>query len=278
VKQPELTAATRLFALLGDPVSHSLSPVIHNAALKSLGLDGVYVALRCNSADVSGAIQLLARAGGGGNVTVPHKQTAARAVEQRTAAAERTGACNTFWLADGKIVGDNTDVAGFARALKQFAGDPKGARVLLLGAGGAARAVVVALSDANVAAIDVLARRPGQVQELVPLAGKTETRPVTTLSKQYDLIVQSTPLGLHPQDPLPFDADHLQGAPAVMDLVYRPEGTRLVHALRAAGARAVDGKEMLLQQAAESFERWWQTPAPLAVMRSALTPPNLPAV
>jgi shikimate dehydrogenase len=112
----------------------------------------------------------------------------------------------------------------------------------------------------------------------VPLAGKTETRPVTTLSKQYDLIVQSTPLGLHPQDPLPFDADHLQGAPAVMDLVYRPEGTRLVHALRAAGARAVDGKEMLLQQAAESFERWWQTPAPLAVMRSALTPPNLPAV
>ena len=274
MKQPDLTAATRLFALLGDPVSHSLSPVIHNAALKSLGLDGVYVALRCKSADVAGAIQLLARAGGGGNVTVPHKQTAARAVEQRTTAAERTGACNTFWLENGRVTGDNTDVAGFARALAQFVGDVKGARVLLLGAGGAARAVVAALTDAGVEAIDVITRRPEQVQELFPLAGKTQTRSVSSLSERYELIVQSTPIGLHEDDPLPFDPDRVQGTPAVMDLVYRPGGTRLVQAMRATRARAVDGTEMLLQQAAESFERWWHTPAPLDVMRAALNPPN----
>ena len=273
-----MTAATRLFALLGDPVAHSLSPVIHNAALKSLGLDGVYVALRCASSDVAGAIRLLAHAGGGGNVTLPHKQTAAGAVERRTDAVERTGACNTFWLEAGRIVGDNTDVAGFGRALTQFVGDTKGARVLLLGAGGAARAVVVALADAGVAAIDVIARRPEQVRELEPLAGKTQTRSVQSLSEQYDLIVQSTPLGLHAEDPFPLDPDRLRGTPAVMDLVYRPGGTRWVNAVRAAGARGVDGMEMLLQQAAESFERWWKTPAPIDVMRAALGPPNLPTV
>ena len=278
MSQPELTATTRLLALLGDPVAHSLSPVIHNAAMKSLQLDGVYVALRCASADVPAAIRLLAHSGGGGNVTVPHKQTAAAAVDRSTAAVERTGACNTFWLEGGRVIGDNTDVAGFARALELFVGDPKGARVLLLGAGGSARAVVVALADARVASIDVIARRPAQVNELVPLARKTEVRSVPALAQRYDLIVQTTPLGLHPDDPLPLDPERLHDTPAMMDLVYRPGGTRWVHSVRAAGARAVDGMEMLLQQAGESFTRWWRRPAPLEVMRDALRPPNLPAM
>jgi shikimate dehydrogenase len=277
VTHPELTAATRLFALLGDPVAHSLSPVIHNAALQSLQLDGAYMALRCASSDVASAIRLLAHAGGGGNVTVPHKQTAARAVERRTDVVERTGACNTFWLEDGSVVGDNTDVAGFARALAEFIGDAQGARVLLLGAGGAARAVVVALADARVAAIDVVARRPAQVQELVPLAGNTLTRAVPRLSERYDLVVQATPLGLHPDDPFPLDPDQLLGASAVMDLVYRPGGTRWVQAARLAGVRAVDGMEMLVQQAGEAFTRWWQRSAPLDVMRAALVPRIPPA-
>jgi shikimate dehydrogenase len=278
VNRPDPTAATRLLALLGDPVAHSLSPVIQNAAMKSLQLDGVYVALRCASAEVSPAIRLLAHSGGGGNVTLPHKQTAAAAVDRRTTAVERTGACNTFWLEGGQVIGDNTDVAGFARALELFVGDTKGARVLLLGAGGAARAVVVALADAGVAAIDVITRRQARVRELVRLAEKTEVRAVPRLAERYDLIVQATPLGLHGDDPLPLDPERLHDTPAVMDLVYRPGGTRWVHSVRAAGARAVDGMEMLLQQAGESFTRWWGRPAPLDVMRNALRPPNVPAV
>jgi shikimate dehydrogenase len=278
VTQPELTAATRLLALLGDPVAHSLSPAIHNAAMRSLQLDGVYVALRCASADVSSAIRVLAHAGGGGNITLPHKRTAAAAVDRRTAAVERTGACNTFWLENGHVIGDNTDVTGFARALELFVGDTKGARVLLLGAGGAARAVVVALADAGAASIDVITRRPAQARELVPLAEKTQIRSVPNLAQRYDLIVQTTPLGLHADDALPLDPEQLQDTPAVMDLVYRPGGTRWVHSVRAAGARAVDGLEMLLQQAGESFTRWWHQPAPLDVMRNALRPPNLPAI
>jgi shikimate dehydrogenase len=141
VNRPELTAATRLLALLGDPVAHSLSPVIQNAAMKSLQLDGVYVALRCASTDVPSAIRLLAHSGGGGNVTLPHKQTAAAAVDRRTAAVERTGACNTFWLEGGRSL-ETTQTWRDLRALDLFVGDTKGARVLLLGAGGVARAVV----------------------------------------------------------------------------------------------------------------------------------------
>ena len=274
----KLTATTRVFALLGDPVAHSLSPVIQNAAVQALRLDGVYVALRVTSAEVANAIRTLAHAGGGGNVTLPHKQTAAQSVERRTAAVERTGACNTFWLDDGRVVGDNTDVSGFQRALESLVGDVAGARVLLLGAGGAARAVVVALADAQVDTIDVIARRPVQVAELEPLAGTSTVRAVVRLSDPYDLIVNATPLGLHHDDPLPLDPDDLKGTPAVMDLVYKPDGTRWVHALRATGVQAVDGMEMLLQQGAESFSRWWHRAAPLDAMRAALVPPNAPTI
>jgi shikimate dehydrogenase len=274
----KLTATTRVLALLGDPVAHSLSPIIQNAAIQALQLDGVYVALRVTTAEVANAIRTLAQAGGGGNVTLPHKQTAAQSVERRTAAVERTGACNTFWLEDGRVVGDNTDVSGFQRALEGFVGSVAGTRVLLLGAGGAARAVVVALADLQVDTIDVIARRPVQVAELEPLAGTSTVRAVLRLAETYDLIVNATPLGLHHDDPLPLDPDDLQGATAVLDLVYQPEGTRWVHAVRAAGVQAVDGKEMLLQQAAESFSRWWQRAAPVDAMRAALSLPNAPTV
>src|SRR5262245_22298309 len=273
-----LTATTRVFALLGDPVAHSLSPVIQNAALQALHLDGVYVALRVTTAEVANAIRTLAHAGGGGNVTLPHKQTAAQSVEYRTAAVERTGACNTFWLDDGRVVGDNTDVSGFRHALEAFVGSVAAARVLLLGAGGAARAVVVALADAQVDTIDVIARRSVQVAELEPLAGTSTVRAIMRLAEPYDLIVNATPLGLHHDDPLPLDPDDLEGTPAVMDLVYQPDGTRWVHAVRATGVQAVDGMEMLLQQAAESFSRWWHRAAPLDAMRAALVPPNAPTI
>jgi shikimate dehydrogenase len=120
--------------LLGDPVSHSLSPRIQNAAMASQGIDAVYGALRCSSDDCKRLLPGLARANGGGNVTVPHKAVAALVVEQPSDIVQRTGACNTFWLEHGKICGDNTDVVGLRRTLNEFVGQLKGARVALLGA------------------------------------------------------------------------------------------------------------------------------------------------
>ena len=136
-----VTSRTQVLALLGDPVDHSLSPVIQNAAFREAGVDGVYVALRCEAPDLVGFMHGLGRAGGGGNITLPYKQKAASFLDERSEAVRRTGACNTFWGRDGKVCGDNTDVEGFRRALKHFLGrSSEGFRVLLLGAGGAARA------------------------------------------------------------------------------------------------------------------------------------------
>ena len=143
-----VTARTRVLGLLGDPVSHSRSPLIQNAAIRALGLDGVYVALRCGARELPGLLRGLAHAGGGGNVTIPHKEAAYEAVDRCTDAAEATGACNTFWLADGEVWGDNTDVAGFSAALRLLLGRSiSGGRALVIGAGGGARAVVHTLAS-----------------------------------------------------------------------------------------------------------------------------------
>lgn len=272
------TAATRLFALLGDPVSHSLSPRFQNAALRALGLDAVYVALRCSADDLPGLLRGIARAGGGGNVTVPHKALAAATVDVPSGAVVRTGACNAFWLENGAILGDNTDVAGVREAVRALLGrEPAGARVLLLGAGGAASAAVCALADCGVERIvianrttdraNVLAERFRAPGVRVDVAGSVDALAGDT----FDLAVNSTSLGLKSADPLPLDAD----APgpsvgAALDLVYAAEGTRWANAMRARGLPAADGKEMLVQQGAAAFRRWWRMDPPLDVMRAAL--------
>jgi shikimate dehydrogenase len=275
---PAPTAATRLFALLGDPVSHSLSPRFQNAALRALGLDAVYVALRCAADDVPGLIRGVARAGGGGNVTVPHKAVAAAAVDRPSDAVLRTGACNAFWLEDGAVHGDNTDVAGVLEAVRALLGRlPAGARVLLLGAGGAASAAVCALADAGAERIVIANRTVERAEALaqrfrapgvrIDVAGSVDA----LAGDHFDLAINSTSLGLKPGDALPLDPD----APgpvvgAALDLVYAAGETRWVHALRARGLPAADGKEMLVQQGAAAFRRWWGMEPPLDVMRAAL--------
>ena len=137
-----ITARTRVLALFGDPVEHSASPEIQNAAFIEAGVNGVYIAVRCATEDLAGFMRGLALAGGGGNITLPHKEKAAAIVDVSSEAVRRTGACNTFWGQDGKVHGDNTDVEGFRRALRIFVDGPsQGIRALVLGAGGAARAV-----------------------------------------------------------------------------------------------------------------------------------------
>jgi shikimate dehydrogenase len=273
-----ITARTRLFVLLGDPVAHSLSPRLHNAANQAAGVDGIYVALRCLRDDLPGFLRGLSRGGGGGNVTLPHKEKAATVLDRPLHAVRRTGACNTFWFEDGKVVGDNTDVEGFRRSLRDFLGrSPEGARVLLVGAGGAARAALVALLDDGVGEVSVTNRTMERARNMVRRIGGARTRLLATRTawqgQSYDLVVNATSVGLRFGDPSPLALDRLGSIGGVVDMVYREGTTTFVESAQSLGIPAMDGRPMLAHQAAAAFERWWDQPAPLEVMQGALTEP-----
>jgi shikimate dehydrogenase len=274
------TAATRLLALLGDPVSHSLSPVFQNAALRALGLDAVYLALRCSADDLPGLLRAIARAGGAGNVTVPHKEAAARSVDRLAPAAQMTGAVNAFWLEGGEVWGDNTDAEGVAKAARALVGETEWGSMLadsalLIGAGGAARAALYALEDGGVEHVHLLARNRDRAEALRQRWDTfgfriTVVTPDDDLSgMSFDLAINSTPLGLKPDDPLPPTGG--AAIRAALDLVYARGGeTPWVQEVRGRGVPAADGTGMLLWQGAAAFRRWWNVEPPLEVMRAAL--------
>lgn len=272
----QIGAATRLIVLLGDPVAHSLSPAFQNAAIDAAGLDAVYLALRCDAGRMPGLLEGIAGGGGAGNITVPHKQRAAELVEDATGAVTRTGACNTFWAEGGRTLGHNTDVEGFAGAARGLIGSPAGARVLVLGAGGAARAAVAALLDDRADAVHVLNRSKPTAEALrdaLDPRGRrvTVVQPTADLRREgFDLVVNATPLGLHPDDPAPLRFDAVGRVGAALDLVYRSGGTRWVAAAQRRDIPATDGTEMLIQQGAASFRRWFGREPPLKIMRQAL--------
>jgi shikimate dehydrogenase len=273
------SAGTRLVALLGDPVEHSLSPRFQNAAFRAARLDAVYLALRCDASALPGLLRGIARAGGAGNVTIPHKALAAGLVDRATDAVRETGACNTFWLEDGEVWGDNTDVHGAAVAIRSLLGrPPEGARVLLLGAGGAARAALGACLAAGAAEVLVWNRTPGRAAELVRLFGGSGSGRVARVDSPWDprggpldLVVNATAAGLAAGEGLPLPS---RDAPigAALDLAYAPpDGTAWVRALRARSVPAADGTEMLLHQGAAAYARWWGADPPLSAMRAALS-------
>lgn len=277
---PRIDARTRLVALLGDPVSHSLSPVIQNAAFRAAGVPGVYLALRTGAESLEQMMRGIAGGGGAGNVTVPHKEAAVAVLDQATDAVRRTGACNTFWSESGEMWGDNTDVSGFrAAAAALMGGSPRGSRVLLIGAGGAARAVLAALEDDGAGEVVILNRSPERAAALLahfeagPLRLSLARGGGGLEGARFDLVVNATSLGLRPEDPLPIPAEAVGGA-AALDLVYSLGGTPWTRALLAAGVPTADGIEMLIRQGAEAFERWWDVPAPLDAMRAALPRPS----
>jgi shikimate dehydrogenase len=270
-----ITARTRVLTLLGDPVAHSASPEIQNAAFAEAGVDGVYVAVRCEPADLSGFMRGLARAGGGGNITLPHKEKAASTVDVPSEAVRRTGACNTFWGVDGKLHGDNTDVDGFRRAVRTFMNGPiQGIRVLILGAGGAARAALLGLLEEGAGEVLLFNRTAERARAVTRRIGGERARAVPLAQalddERFDLVVNTTRLGLEPNDPAPFDLSRLDRIGAAMDLVYGREKTSFVRSAEVLGVRSTDGMEMLVQQGAASFERWWARPAPIEAMRAAI--------
>ena len=270
------TAKTRLLTLLGDPILHSRSPEIQNRAFEAAGMDGVYVALQCKEEDLEGFMVSIARSGGGGNITLPHKEKAAAIVEIASEAVVQTGACNTFWGDErGRIHGDNTDVDGFRSALSFFIGSvPSGIRVLLLGGGGAARASLLGLIDEGADEIVIFNRTPERARSMSRRIGGERTRVIPVLEEiegeDFDLVINATCLGLEKNDPSPVELERLGCVGAAMDLVYGRHVTPFVRAAEAMDIRATDGAEMLVRQGAASFERWWGIPAPVEAMRAAM--------
>jgi shikimate dehydrogenase len=274
------SGATRVVALIGSPVRHSLSPAIHNAAFRAAGLDNVFVAFDVAPGRAAGAIDAV-RAMGliGLSVTMPHKTDVADAVDRLTAAAEAVGAVNTVGWRGSMLIGDNTDGAGFLDAVRLDEGfDPQSRRCLVIGAGGAARAVVRALADAGAAEIVVVNRTEERAEAAAALAGRVGRVGTAAEAGEADLVVNATPVGMPDSDeptpigqrpPLPVDPADLGAGQLVVDLVYHPAVTPLVDAARAAGAVAVNGLGMLIHQAAHAFRLWTGEDPPLEVMSAA---------
>ena len=257
--------------LLGHPVSHSLSPAFQNAALRRAGLHLHYDAVDVDPADLDAMLDVLIRDNVWGNVTIPHKERAAARCTRLTPLATRVGAVNTFWVEDGALHGDNTDVGGFRELLAATAPDiDRGRPVTILGAGGAAAAAIVALEAEQFADVRVYARTGARASALgrrFPFV-----RPLDDASaslRDAALVINATPVGLDGQS-VPIAIDDLDPGAVVLDLVVGPNETPLVHAARARGLRAADGLTMLLGQGALAFERWFGTSPDRAVMREAV--------
>jgi len=250
--------------VIGWPVKHSRSPVIHRFWLKELGLAGDYVLQPVEPDDIAGFFRDLPKSRYVGcNVTVPHKEAAFAAVARREAAAEETGALNTIWIEDGRLVGTNTDPLGFLANLDAEAPgwDAKPGPAVVLGAGGAARAIVWALLARGFAPITVVNRTP---QRATAFAARFGNRVIPAgfdklpaLVGTATVLVNTTTLGMHGQPPLRIDLSPLADTAVVNDLIYVPMETPLLTAARARGLRAVGGLGMLLHQAVTGFEHWF---------------------
>jgi shikimate dehydrogenase len=252
-------------------VAHSLSPAIQNAALRSAGIPLTYEVNDVLPQDLGSVLARVVADRAAGNVTVPHKEQAHRACRSVTPIARRVGAVNTFWVDDGTLAGDNTDVAGFHNAVVALRGtEPSRARVALVGAGGAGAAVLAAVADWPASEVRVWNRTPARAIALVarfPEVGMAVASMADTVDGA-DLVVNATTIGLS-DDAVPMDPRMLPPGADVIDLVYRPGETTWVREARAHGHRACDGLSMLIEQGALAFERWFGQPADRSAMRAA---------
>jgi shikimate dehydrogenase len=249
-------------------VRHSLSPALHNAGYEALGLDWVYVAFEVPAGGAPAALEAMRALGLGGlNVTMPHKSAVAEAVDRLTPTAAALGAVNTVVPEAGHLVGDSTDGPGFLASLADAGFDPAGTRCLVLGAGGAARAVVHALGTAG-ALVEVAARREDAAIRAAELAtGRVVS---SDAAEGADLVVNATPVGMVANPGLPVDPDRLGPGQLVVDLVYQPRETELLVAARARGAATADGVGMLVHQAALAFRAFTGEDPPLDALRAAV--------
>ena len=275
-----ISGKTRVCGVIGDPIEHTLSPIMHNAAFKALKLDFAFLAFKVKAADVEKAVSGMRALGIHGlNVTMPHKSAVINYLDEVDQAAKAIGSVNTILNKDGRLFGFNTDGVGALQALRENGVEPRGKKVLLLGAGGAARAIAYTLAR-EADELVILNRTAKQAAELANLLKQTFDRKVVadTLSsnaikdtlQDSDVLINATSVGMKPnanQTPVAFE--WLRPDLAVMDIVYNPVETKLAKDAKAAGAKVVSGFEMLIYQGAASFEIWTGHSAPVEVMRHA---------
>ncbi|MDJ0706762.1 MAG: shikimate dehydrogenase [Leptolyngbyaceae cyanobacterium MO_188.B28] len=279
-----ITGATQLLGVIGHPVEHSLSPIMHNAAIAQLGVNYVYLPFPIEPDQLETAIAGFSAIGlRGFNITLPHKQAIIPLLTEVSEAAQAVGAVNTVWRTDAGWSGCNTDVTGFLAPLKSMDRDWSQTIVLVLGNGGAARAVVAGCSQLGCAAIWVVGRNQAKLEAFQqswlasPLQPKLSVHLWDTLSEripQAGLIVNTTPIGMHPHidaSPLgPSLLAQMQPAAIAYDLIYTPNPTQFLRQADAQGAIPIDGLEMLVRQGAAALEIWLQRSAPVDIMRRSL--------
>src|SRR5918997_859483 len=268
-----LRGSTRVAGVIGDPVRHSLSPLLHNAAFAALGLDWAFAAFPVRAGAGAAALDAMrALRLEGLNVTMPLKGEVADAVDRLAPSAAALRSVNTVVWVGTDLVGESTDGPGLIAALRADEGfDPEGRRCLVLGSGGAARAVVHARAGAGAASVVVAARRPEAGAAVAALAGRVGAAGTADAADGAELIVDATPVGMAGHDPgPPVDPARLGQGQLVVDLVYDPPWTPLLEAARGAGAATANGLGMLLHQAALSFRLWTGEDPPLEAMSAAL--------
>jgi shikimate dehydrogenase len=286
-RQINITSKTRLFGVMGHPVGHSLSPVMQNAALAEMGLDGVYLAFDVPPEQLEAALKGMAAVGAPGvNLTIPLKEHAPPLLNWLSPEARRIGAVNTVRFVDGRLEGHNTDAPGFLQSLRSLGFEPAGKHCVVLGAGGSARAVAVALQSSG-ARVTLSNRTQERANELARVlnegGGDSETPEAVTVTPMEagalertlaaaDLLVNTTSVGMspHADDPPPVPATALHPRLFVYDLIYNPAETRLLTAARQCGARTCNGVAMLAHQGALALEIWTGRPAPAATMERVL--------
>lgn len=271
-----ISGATRVAGVIGDPVGHSLSPAIHNAAFAASGLDWVYVAFPVATGDAIAALQAMRALNIRGlSVTMPHKEAVAKAVDDLDPASAALGTVNTVVLeGSDRLVGYSTDGDGFVACLRESGVDPGGSRVAILGAGGAARSVIDALARSGAAEIAVINRSLAHAQRAVsiaPLIGRVGTQDDIG---RADIVINATSVGMRSSagegsPELPCDRHHIRSGHVVADLVYYPLETALLRAARACGAAAIDGLGMLVHQAALQQQLWTGVRPDPRLMRAA---------
>lgn len=271
-----LSARTQVAGVIGDPVAHSLSPVIHNAAFAATGLDWIFVAFPTPAGSALAAVASMRSLGLRGlSVTMPHKDAVIAGLDELSADAELLGAVNCISRVENRLVGDSTDGAGFLAGLRaDFDFDPSGARCVVLGAGGAARSVVLALARAGAASVVVVNRTAERAQRAAMLAGAVGSTGGAEQVGDADLVVNATPIGMvgsAREHDLPCDATSLGSGQIVAELIYHPRRTPLMRAAEQHGCRTSNGVSMLVGQAAVAFETWTGTPAPMPAMVQAVS-------
>ncbi|HEY7228422.1 MAG TPA: shikimate dehydrogenase [Nitrososphaeraceae archaeon] len=273
-----MVADFKTFCIIGDPVEHSLSPAIHNAAFNTLGLNCSYIAFRVqedqlkNSLDSLRSIKI-----GGFNVTMPHKVRVLDYVDYHDNTVQLVGAANTVNNEDGKFCAYNTDVVGFIKPLHERKVDFNGFEVFILGAGGAARAVVAGLSgEKGIRNINIYNRNTDRSSKLLNFVKKMgleatiiSNDDIGNTASKCDLIINATPLGMNNEESL-IKSSSIRKDALVYDIVYKPINTNLVENAKTAGAEIIYGYEMLLEQATASFKIWLQMDPPIESMKKAL--------